>query len=99
MILLPQTAPARAKRVLDRLRRGLGRERIPVGARRTVRISASFGVALLDPEQPVMVSIDRADRAMYEAKTEGRNRVVIWVSDPPATAVEPTGAPPPGRRS
>ncbi|NOU34069.1 MAG: diguanylate cyclase, partial [Polyangiaceae bacterium] len=41
-----------------------------------LHITASFGVAELLPDQSVDELFDRADRAMYEAKAGGRNRVV-----------------------
>jgi len=41
-----------------------------------VSITASFGVAEFGAEDTIDTLIDRADRAMYEAKTSGRNRVM-----------------------
>lgn len=83
LILLPGTEPQRAKHVLDRLRRGLKRRRIAIGngTSKTISISASFGIAALEADQPVLDSIDRADQAMYSAKKAGRNRVRIWSAD------------------
>jgi len=42
-----------------------------------IRVSASLGVATLDPtvEKDFTAALDRADRAMYEAKRTGRDRV------------------------
>lgn len=81
LILLPNTEPQRAKHVLDRLRRGLKRRRIAVGNGKDISISASFGIATLDPDLPVLAAIDRADQAMYAAKQAGRNRVRIWTGN------------------
>ena len=39
-------------------------------------VTVSFGITLLDPDLPVEQSIDRADKALYIAKTKGRNCVV-----------------------
>jgi len=72
LLLLPDTTPAGAKRVLDRLRRGLSRRTIAVNRETKLTIGASFGVAALDPLHSVMVAIDRADKAMYVAKQAGR---------------------------
>lgn len=40
------------------------------------RISVSAGVAGLEPGEPMRKFIERADRALYQAKRGGRNRVV-----------------------
>ena len=81
LVLLPSTDPIKAKRVLDRLRRGLKRRRIDVKNDKTLSVSASFGVAELNPEESILAAIDHADQAMYAAKADGRNRVRIWAGD------------------
>lgn len=52
-----------------------------------VRMSASFGVAQMDPAEDVGAFFDRADAAMYAAKHAGRNRVMCK-----AATGEPTAA-------
>lgn len=48
---------------------GLGGQRLPP-------VSASFGVALLQPGQSFSMLLSQADEALYRAKAQGRNRVV-----------------------
>ncbi|HET9694865.1 MAG TPA: diguanylate cyclase [Steroidobacteraceae bacterium] len=48
-----------------------------------VHVTASFGLALLDPLVDVLESIDRADQALTLAKTAGGNRIITW--DPSIT--------------
>jgi diguanylate cyclase len=81
LILLPSSHPRRAKRVLDRLRRGLKRRRIVIGEQTAISVSASFGISALKPDDSIMTAIDHADQAMYAAKKAGRNRVRIWPED------------------
>jgi diguanylate cyclase (GGDEF)-like protein len=51
-----------------------------------VPVTASFGVAEFKSDDTIDTLIDRADRAMYEAKTSGRNRVMptLEASEPVA---------------
>lgn len=42
-----------------------------------LKVTASQGVAAYVSGEPIEVLIDRADRAMYRAKVDGRNRVVV----------------------
>ncbi len=52
-----------------------------------VPVTASFGVAEFRPDDTIDTLIDRADRAMYEAKTSGRNRVMPAPTEPASTIV------------
>ncbi|MFP4040669.1 MAG: GGDEF domain-containing protein, partial [Desulfosudaceae bacterium] len=41
----------------------------------TLRITASFGVAGYRPSESVDSLVDRADKALYQAKARGKNRI------------------------
>lgn len=71
------STPAIHERV-DRLRQEISALEIDIGKATPAHIRVSFGVALLDPDLPVETSIDRADKALYVAKSEGRNCVRMW---------------------
>lgn len=78
LIFLPQTELTPGYHMLERLREGLAALPIDIGKKEPVHITASFGLALLDPASPVESSIDHADKAMYAAKAAGKNCVRIW---------------------
>ncbi len=74
-VLLPATGSEEARLIAERMRLAL-EETAWQSIRGLGRITASFGVACIDPREGSLRSaMDRADRAMYEAKRSGRNCV------------------------
>ncbi|MBY0544622.1 MAG: diguanylate cyclase [Gammaproteobacteria bacterium] len=78
LICMQHTELSNAFDIVERLRTGLEKNQIKQENGKTLSITASFGLTQLDPTVPVEQSIDRADKAMYLAKNEGRNRTIIW---------------------
>ncbi|MCH2101295.1 MAG: diguanylate cyclase [Planctomycetes bacterium] len=83
LILLPNTDLIQAAEVAERCRTLLARQQIQTEDSRTMRISASFGVASANGvnRPDVMELVSQADRALYWAKEAGRNRVKIYVAN------------------
>ncbi|MDB4988218.1 MAG: diguanylate cyclase [Myxococcaceae bacterium] len=78
-ILLPATDRAGAKIAAERLRKQLEKQEMMVGGGRAINVTASFGVATMDPKfQPDDAAhlVKAADECVYAAKHAGRNRVV-----------------------
>ena len=75
-ILLPDTDAAGAARVAERMRTSLNEVAIPLLGGSAVRVASSFGVAELGPGQTGEDLLRAADAALYQAKDEGKNRVV-----------------------
>jgi len=70
---------ATAHEVISRVRLGLAGKLLIAGPDGSaMQVTASFGLALLDPDEDVSESIGRADQALLLAKTAGRNRAVAW---------------------
>jgi diguanylate cyclase (GGDEF)-like protein len=74
VVLLPDTERAAAMLAAERLRDAVesGNHNIPDGK---VTVTVSIGLADGTPPESVQDLIDRADRALYAAKNNGRNRV------------------------
>ena len=76
VLALPSTALDGAFQVAERARRDLENASIVGQLGKAIPVTASFGVAQLRKGESIDTLIDRADRAMYEAKSGGRNRVI-----------------------
>jgi len=92
VVVLPGLATRGAAHFAERIRRLVEQEHVasPGGP---VSVTVSLGVASLeevgepDPHQ----LLELADKAMYHAKQEGRNRTSVWAADAsPAAVPEPT---------
>ena len=76
VVLLTDSDGDEALRLAERLRAGIEALAVPFNGA-TLRVTASCGVASLVPSasESIETLIGRADRALYAAKHEGRNRV------------------------
>lgn len=79
LISMPHTDSKSGLNVVERLREGIAAGSINSEGKE-IRITASFGLTLLDPDVSVEKTVERADRAMYAAKSSGRNCTQIWDS-------------------
>jgi len=81
-IVLPETRPGSTTTVAERIRQRLEATELPCGES-TIAVTASIGIAGMDALasddilSPAAL-IDRADRALYSAKSRGRNRIEMW---------------------
>jgi diguanylate cyclase (GGDEF)-like protein len=81
LICMPKTTVEIAYGIIDRIREALNQEDIPVTGGQTVRISASFGITAMSANEKLKETIEHADSALYQAKTGGRNKVVVWADN------------------
>jgi len=83
-VLLPDSGVEQAMRVAERMRASAVATQIHVRGQ-PLNFSASFGVAEFLPQELTLDSLlARADAALYEAKRQGRNRVLL--ASPPGAA-------------
>ena len=75
VLLLPGTDAAGAASVAERVRAALAERVIVTPGGAAIRITASFGVATAPPLARAAELISAADRALYDAKRAGKNRV------------------------
>ncbi|MBW3620698.1 MAG: diguanylate cyclase [Actinobacteria bacterium] len=82
-VLLPETVRADVEHVAERIARVI-RRRVVIAEGEPIRVTASLGVAVYEPARHGATTaaelVERADRALYEAKQAGRDRVVFAAS-------------------
>ena len=76
VMVMPRTDEGTAHRIVDRLREAVAEITIPDPAGGTVSVTISVGVAIFIDQQIDRLLLD-ADRALYLAKAQGRNRTVL----------------------
>ncbi len=79
-LLVPNAAAADLRQLTERIREEIAGTAIEAGlpdAADRITVTASFGLALVRPEDlGIETVLMRADAALYQAKRQGRNRVV-----------------------
>ena len=87
IISLPNTTLQSAITVADHIRRAVMTKELMrrSNGERLGRVTISIGAAVLHPGDTAQLLIDRADKCLYVAKRNGRNRVICEV-DPEAAA-------------
>jgi diguanylate cyclase (GGDEF)-like protein len=76
VLVLPTANRRRARDIAERIRRQVEHQCARVNGD-PVAMTVSIGVAEAGPDDTAASLIDRADQAMYAAKSAGRNRVVV----------------------
>jgi len=74
LLLLPATPMAQAAEVVDRLRAATAAAMVSASLPE-LRITFSAGLAVVDSADAIETALEQADRALYRAKAEGRDRV------------------------
>lgn len=76
VILLPDVSLAEAASTIERLQRELTKKFF-LHENERILVTFSAGVARRNPQEPQDELLGRADKAMYQAKRTGKNRVVV----------------------
>lgn len=77
-VLLPETDRSGALEVAEKVRKDISALRFEFEGE-TVGVTSSFGVATLKPsEEDLETMLRRADAALYQAKSDGRNRCIAY---------------------
>ena len=80
LMLLPGATLSQAQNVAERCAEALRRNTMPIAGSPAIKLTASFGVSSTGDASAIDAHtlIEEADRAMYTAKHQGRDRVVAY---------------------
>lgn len=87
IIALPSTDTAGGLIVAERTCAAVAGLKVEDTAGEPIPVTASVGLAVYEPGESLDSLVDRADRAMYAAKSGGRNRVAMGASAVPSKSV------------
>jgi diguanylate cyclase (GGDEF)-like protein len=80
--LLPETDKKGGEVIAERIRQRVERSSYPLGSGRSARLTISGGVASFDVDAFRREDLLRcADRALYQAKASGKNRIVLYLEN------------------
>lgn len=78
-IILPQTSSQKALEIAERLRKSIKTIAIPLVDGGQLTLTISIGIGQYSVESPSLKEVlNLADKALYKAKEQGRNRVVLF---------------------
>lgn len=76
LVVFPETDAPRAFSQSERMRQSISQLEFQLNDEARKTITTSIGVATFDGEEDIKALIERADKALYQAKSEGRNKTV-----------------------
>jgi two-component system cell cycle response regulator len=77
ILVLPNTDSISAERIAERLRRAVAQRSFATTSATPIEVTISAGIASLNGADDSLAKLlKRADVALYQAKKEGRNRVI-----------------------
>ena len=82
-VILPETTCEEAQNVAERIRNAVKAEKFDPDPSNDITITISIGVTQYSPEEELSAFIQRADKAMYSSKQNGRNKVTALIPEQP----------------
>ena len=87
-MILPQTDLSGAEKVSEQIRQSIQKKKIRMksSGQALGAITMSIGASQYTPGESKSALVERADRGLYRAKREGRNRTIIEPPEPEQSA-------------
>jgi diguanylate cyclase (GGDEF)-like protein len=81
IVLLPQCSPEQLRAIAARVMAAIGEKPVALGDAGAIVVSVSVGACLAEAGDSLDVATDMAGTALYMAKAQGRNMVVVFDAD------------------
>jgi diguanylate cyclase (GGDEF)-like protein len=91
LLMLPETSVDEARALAERVRANIANLNFPDLPE--LAVTVSIGIAEFRVDEPIAQTVARADEALYQAKSSGRNRVVRYGEQADAAATAPPAPP------
>lgn len=78
LLSMQQVNLSQAYDIIDRFRKEIANLSITIEPEKSINITVSFGISILDADSTVEQCIDQADKALYFAKDCGKNCTQLW---------------------
>jgi diguanylate cyclase (GGDEF)-like protein len=78
LLCLPSADSEAAFDILERLRAEIASSKIGIHKGKSAKITISVGIASIKADVSIEDTMEQADKALYKAKSEGRNCVRVW---------------------
>ena len=75
ILLLPDTTVDEAAAIIERIRKSVEHQTVITNENLEVKVTLSAGISSVELDKDISTNIDYADRELYRAKSEGRNRI------------------------
>lgn len=78
LVFMQEVDSSQSYQMVERVREGIAATPFDVGLPEPIHVTVSCGVTVIDANSTIEELIDRADKALYLAKTSGRNQTQLW---------------------
>jgi len=77
VILLPNCDITKTAKLAENIRHDFATKNFKPTDDKIVHVTVSIGISVLTPQDNESALFERTDKALYEAKTTGRNKIIV----------------------
>jgi len=77
MVVLVDIDTKRAQAIAEKIRTSISQEKFELADGSTINITVSIGISVYSGHPDYQFDLTNADKALYQAKQQGRNRAIL----------------------